>query len=80
MLSKLSDNIFITFQIKLNQQSNPCDKCRCEQQEGGGKGVINCFWEQCEGLPAYDCVPLFIPGACCPIYTCDTDNDANLEI
>jgi len=66
--------------IKLNQQSNPCDKCRCEQQEEGGKGVISCFWEQCEGLPAYDCVPLFIPGACCPIYTCDTDNDVNLEI
>jgi len=72
----------ITYQagqmIKLNHKSNPCDKCRCEEHEGGG--VINCFWEQCEGLPAYDCVPLFIPGACCPIYTCDTDNDVDIEI
>lgn len=62
----------------MNHKSNPCDKCRCEHHKGGG--VINCFWEQCEGLPAYDCVPLFIPGACCPIYTCDSDNDVDLEI
>lgn len=58
--------------IKFSHKSNPCDKCRCEKHKGGG--IINCFWQQCEGLPAYDCVPLFIPGACCPIYTCDGDN------
>jgi len=58
--------------IKLSHKSNPCDKCRCEKREGGG--IVNCFWQQCEGLPALGCIPLFIPGACCPIYTCDGDD------
>merc|ERR1712117_738361 len=44
--------------------SHPCDSCRCYS------GKVECIWKTCNGAPENDCVPLYVPGTCCPVYTC----------
>merc|ERR1711974_159660 len=44
--------------------SHPCDLCRCYN------GDVACIWKTCKGAPEYECVPLYVPGTCCPVYTC----------
>ena len=35
---------------------------------------------QRDGSPNFNCVPLFVPGTCCPVYSCGgTGNDKNIE-
>jgi len=43
---------------------HPCDHCQCRN------GKISCYWQVCDGSPDFNCVPLFVPGTCCPVYSC----------
>jgi len=53
---------------------HPCDHCQCRN------GKISCYWQVCDGSPDFNCVPLFVPGTCCPVYSCGgTGNDKNIE-
>lgn len=45
--------------------NHPCDRCTCRE------GKVFCYWQQCDGSPDYGCVPLFVPGSCCPVYSCE---------
>ncbi|XP_059096344.1 uncharacterized protein LOC131890913 [Tigriopus californicus] len=42
----------------------PCKICHCYE------GSILCFVQECQGSPRKDCTPLFLPGTCCPTYSC----------
>jgi len=50
-------------------ETHPCDRCQCQT------GKLTCYWLQCGGAPSFDCVPLFVPGACCPVYSCQSADD-----
>lgn len=45
--------------------THPCNKCKCH------RGQVTCYWQQCTGAPDKTCIPLFVPGNCCPLYSCD---------
>ena len=62
---------FLCFQLVTD---HPCDHCQCRN------GKISCYWQVCDGSPDFNCVPLFVPGTCCPVYSCGgTGNDKNIE-
>merc|ERR1711963_249944 len=60
---------------------HPCDHCQCRN------GKVSCYWQVCDGSPDFNCVPLFVPGTCCPVYSCggvgndnkNNDNNINSE-
>ena len=54
---KLIFFLLLCFQLVTD---HPCDHCQCRN------GKISCYWQVCDGSPDFNCVPLFVPGTCCP--------------
>ena len=63
---QITKQLLLLFQVNIG---HPCDQCTCRS------GKLSCFWKVCDGSPDFNCVPLFVPGNCCPIYTCNKNSD-----
>jgi len=66
-LSKCHYNGSIYDNGDIVDSQHPCNKCKCHH------GQVSCYWQQCNGSPDSKCIPLFVPGNCCPLYSCENN-------